>query len=128
MRFSKQRQLILETLKDYPIHPTAEQLYEKVKVDMPSISLGTVYRNLSLLVEQQEIRRFDSPGEASVRYDGRNDDHSHLVCNTCKKVYDIDIETFKHLDDTLSLLTGFRVEEHDIVLKGICKECQAKNH
>ena len=124
MRFSKQRQLILDTLKELPTHPTAEQLYEKVKVKMPSISLGTVYRNLSLLVEQEHIRRFDSPGEISVRYDGRNDDHSHLVCNVCKKVYDVDIETFKHLDDTLTNLTGFIVKEHDIVLKGVCKECQ----
>lgn len=127
MRYSKQRQLILETLKEFPIHPTAEQLYEKVKTEMPSISLGTVYRNLSLLVEQQEIRRFESPGEVSVRYDGRNDDHSHLVCNQCKKIYDVDIETFKILDDTLSDLTGFKIEEHDIVLKGICKECQQKH-
>ncbi len=127
MRYSKQRELILETLKDFPIHPTAEQLYEKVKTEMPSISLGTVYRNLSLLVEQQEIRRFESPGEVSIRYDGRNDEHSHLVCNTCKKIYDVDIETFKILDETLSDLTGFKVEEHDIVLRGVCKECQTKH-
>ncbi len=127
MRYSKQRQLILETLMNLPIHPTAEQLYEKVKDEMPSISLGTVYRNLSLLVEQHQIRRFESPGEVSVRYDGRNDDHSHLVCNVCKRVYDINIDSFKDLDDTLTTLTGFKVEEHDIVLKGICKECQKKS-
>ena len=124
MRYSKQRQLILETLKQSPIHPTAEQIYEQVKIEMPSISLGTVYRNLSLLVDKKEIRRFESPGEVSTRYDGRNDDHSHLVCNVCNKVYDINVETFQHLDDTLNNLTGFVVEEHDIVLKGICRECQ----
>jgi Fur family peroxide stress response transcriptional regulator len=124
MRYSKQRQLILETLKQSLVHPTAEQIYEEVKIKMPSISLGTVYRNLSLLVDKKEIRRFESPGEVSTRYDGRNDDHSHLVCNVCNKVYDINVETFQHLDDTLSNLTGFVVEEHDIVLKGICRECQ----
>jgi len=124
MRYSKQRQLILETLKQSPVHPTAEQIYEQVKIEMPSISLGTVYRNLSLLVDKKEIRRFESPGEVSVRYDGRNDDHSHLVCNVCNKVYDIDVETFKNLDDTLSNLTGFVVEEHNIILKGVCRECQ----
>ncbi len=126
MRFSKQRQLILDTLHSFAVHPTAEQLYEEVRKEMPSISLGTVYRNLNVLVEQQKIQRFDSPGEASVRYDGRNDDHSHLVCTTCNKVYDVDSYVFKNLDNTLSNLTGFRVEHHDIVLKGVCKECQQK--
>ncbi len=126
MRFSKQRQLILDTLHSFAVHPTAEQLYEEVRKEMPSISLGTVYRNLNVLVEQQKIQRFDSPGEASVRYDGRNDDHSHLVCTTCNKVYDVDSYVFKDLDNTLSNLTGFRVEHHDIVLKGVCKECQQK--
>ncbi|NCB00632.1 MAG: transcriptional repressor [Spirochaetia bacterium] len=128
MRFSKQRQLILDTLKIFPVHPTAEQLYEKVRIEMPSISLGTVYRNLALLVEQKEIRRFDSPGETSVRYDGRNDDHSHLVCTSCNKVFDVDSETFKELDDTLTHLTGFIVKQHDIVLKGVCKECSEKTN
>ena len=126
MRFSKQRQLILDTLHSFAVHPTAEQLYEQVRKEMPSISLGTVYRNLNVLVEQHEIQRFDSPGEASVRYDGRNDDHSHLICTTCNKVYDVDSYVFKNLDNTLSNLTGFRVEHHDIVLKGVCKECQQK--
>jgi Fe2+ or Zn2+ uptake regulation protein len=91
---------------------------------MPSISLGTVYRNLALLVEQNTIRKFESPGESSIRYDGRNDEHSHLVCTVCKKVYDIDISTFLELDKTLEHNTGFSVQEHDIVLKGICKECR----
>ncbi len=124
MRFSKQRQQVLKTLQEFPNHPTAEQIYEQVRKKIPTISLGTVYRNLGLLVEQNIIRKFESPGESSIRYDGRNDEHSHLVCMNCNKVYDIDISTFSQLDITLEHNTGFKVQEHDIVLRGICKECR----
>jgi len=127
MRFSKQRQQILNTLQDFSDHPTAEQIFEKVRNDIPSISLGTVYRNLGLLVEQNIIRKFISPGESSVRYDGRNDEHSHLVCEVCQKVFDIDVSTFSQLDETLEHDTGFLVKEHDIVLRGICKDCKGSD-
>ncbi|MDC7246051.1 MAG: transcriptional repressor [Sphaerochaetaceae bacterium] len=124
MRFSRQRQQILRTLQEFPEHPTAEQVFEKVRTQIPSISLGTVYRNLGMLVEQNVIRKFVSPGESSVRYDGRNDEHSHLVCEVCHKVFDIDVSTFSQLDEALEHDTGFSVKEHDIVLRGICRECR----
>jgi len=124
MRYSRQRELIYETLESFDTHPTAEQIYLHVKKKMPSISLGTVYRNLNLLVELGKIRKVDSIDSSSTRYDARNDEHSHLYCLNCKKVIDIDLDFFKPIDAEIKKEFGFEVQEHDIVLKGICSDCQ----
>ena len=127
MKYSRQRELILETLKKSEIHPTAEELYVKVKQKMPRISLGTVYRNLSLLVEKGDVRKLDAAGTNSVRYDGRNDEHCHLICSSCGKITDVDLGLFSAVDTKLQEETGFTVSEHSIVLKGLCAECSVKN-
>ena len=57
MRYSKQRELILQTLQKNAIHPSAEQLYELIKREEPAISLATVYRNLNLLAQQKIIKK-----------------------------------------------------------------------
>lgn len=123
MKYSRQRELILETLRSSEIHPTAEQLYVQTKKQMPSISLGTVYRNLNLLVELGMVRKVESAGSTSIRYDGRNDEHCHLVCSSCGKIMDIDVNMFTALDDKLKSETGFTVAEHGIILKGTCSAC-----
>lgn len=123
MRYSRQRELILETLKGCDNHPTAEQLYLEVKKEMPQISLGTIYRNLSLLVELGKIRKVDSLESTSVRYDARSDEHSHLVCNNCNLITDIDISNFSFIDEFVKEKFDFTVTERNIILKGICSKC-----
>lgn len=123
MKYSRQRELILETLRNAHTHPTAEELYAQVKQQRPSISLGTIYRNLNLLVELGVIRKVESVGSASIRYDGRNDEHCHLVCSSCGKIMDINLDYFTSIDAKVLSDTGFTVSEHGIVLKGLCKEC-----
>jgi Fur family peroxide stress response transcriptional regulator len=125
MRYSRQRELILETLKNFENHPTAEQLYLRVKDQLPSLSLGTVYRNLNLLVELGEIRKVESVGSSSVRYDARRDEHCHLVCISCNSITDIDLDYFSTLDDKIKNEFNFIVKEHEVVLKGICSNCSS---
>jgi Fe2+ or Zn2+ uptake regulation protein len=117
--------LILETLRHAHTHPTAEELYAVVKQHMPSISLGTVYRNLNLLEELGMIRKVESAGSTGLRFDGRNDEHCHLVCSSCKKIMDVDLDYFAPIDAKVHADTGFTVSEHGIVLKGLCKDCAA---
>lgn len=126
MKYSRQRDLILETLRSLPVHPTAEELHAQIKPIMPSLSLGTVYRNLNLLVELGTIRRLDTAGSTSARYDGRHDEHCHLVCTICKSIIDMDLELFTQFDAAVANHTGFEVAEHEIVLKGVCAACAAQ--
>ncbi len=125
MRYSRQRELILETLKNFENHPTAEQLYLRVKDQLPTLSLGTVYRNLNLLVELGQIRKVESTGSASVRYDARKDEHCHLVCLSCNSIIDIDLDYFNSVDSKIKDEFNFTVTEHEVVLKGICSKCSS---
>ncbi len=125
MRFSSRRQLIIETLHACTNHPTAEELYEIVRKTMPSISLGTVYRNLNLLVDTGDIRRFEAPGQGKARYDAKKEEHTHLVCTECETVYDVELQSVTGFDAEVEKATGFVTAEHDIVLKGTCRSCRS---
>ena len=81
MNYSKQRELVFQTVLQNPIHPTADAVYEQVRRENPKISLGTVYRNLNFLSEMGMLRKISMP-VGSDRFDGRLDEHYHMAC-TC---------------------------------------------
>ena len=78
MNYSKQRELVLQAVLENPIHPTADGVYQQVRQQNPRISLGTVYRNLNFLAEMGMIRKISMP-VGSDRFDGRLDQHDHMV-------------------------------------------------
>jgi Fur family peroxide stress response transcriptional regulator len=122
-RYSKQREAILKLLKNTKLHPTAEWVYSEVKKEIPDISLGTVYRNLNLLVKQKEIDRFKS-GNAHDRFDGITDGHSHLICEKCGEIFDAFIPEIDKLWDVLNNKNGFELNKERVNLYGICKKCK----
>ncbi len=122
-RFSKQRELIYDTLMQSVAHPSAEMIYHTLKSSVPSLSLGTVYRNLNLLVE--EGRAVLIPSTVN-RYDGTTCEHPHFVCTCCDAIHDLRMSLDLQLDQTVEQL-GHRVNRHDLIFKGICSSCLAKN-
>lgn len=123
-RYSKQRELIYETLMKRKDHPSAEMIYQSLKPDHPSLSLGTVYRNLNLLV--QEGRAIVIPFAVN-HYDGTTDDHPHFYCTSCEVLYDISLDVDHTLDTAVEKL-GHKVEEHQLIFKGICSGCLKKEN
>lgn len=123
MKYSRQRELILETLRKAENHPTAEEIHASVKERMKHVSLGTVYRNLNQLSELGIIRKLETADSASIRYDSRNDEHCHLICTSCGAINDVDIDFLETLDTAMKHRTGFVVHQHEIVLKGLCSQC-----
>ncbi len=93
-RLTKQRKLILDVVRFACYHPTAEQIYILVKKQLSSISIGTVYRNLDILVSQSLIKRIDIPGEV-VRFDADLSDKAYFVCSKMGVIYDLPIEKSK---------------------------------
>ena len=87
-RYSRQRELIYEAVKGSGQHPTAEMVYRWLKPANPSLSLGTVYRNLNLLTEEGRIVRMAFPVE---RYDADTSLHTHFRCDRCGGVFDLKI-------------------------------------
>ena len=123
MNYSKQREVILNTLKENVVHPTAEYLYAKIQEKDPKISLATLYRNLNQLTENGIIKKIDGL-ENSSHYDHNTHNHYHFICKKCNRVYDIKSEVAPDLINKTEELTDFLIENHDIVFSGICKECR----
>ena len=96
MKYSRQRESILNALNEKLDHPTAEMVYNCVKQEQPNISLGTVYRNLNQLVEQGTLRRIATPVSGD-RFDIRVDPHAHLLCTCCGRVLDLAAAAQRHL-------------------------------
>ena len=123
MKFSKQREMILNQVKMFPVHPTADQVYTALKADNPNLSLGTVYRNLNLLSEMGELLKIRI-ADGSDRFDGRTDCHYHMVCDRCSRVFDVELSELDCLNDTVSQKYGHRLTMVTLNLNGICCECE----
>lgn len=121
-RTSRQRQKILGLLKSTKDHPTAAWIYEKLKKEFPSLSLGNVYRNLKILVELGCIQELKF-GSTFDRYDGNVNPHYHFICESCGKISDIDLKHEKNLDKTVEELTSFKVNHHRLEFYGQCDIC-----
>ena len=87
---------------------------------MPSIAVGTVYRNLSLLVESGEVRKIDVPNAPS-RYDRPQIPHEHLICSLCGSVKDVDIDGLMPI---LKEKTGEEITEYKLALYYVCDKCK----
>ncbi len=122
IKYSRQRESILECLRSRCDHPTADMVYMAVRETYPKISLGTVYRNLSLLAEQGEINRL-SCGEGLDRYDARTSPHYHFQCRKCGQVSDLDLLPMDHINVLAGNGFDGRIEGHFAYFYGICKEC-----
>ncbi|MDK2879462.1 MAG: Fur family transcriptional regulator, peroxide stress response regulator [Thermoanaerobacteraceae bacterium] len=124
VRKTRQRDLILKTLRSTKSHPTADWIYEKVKKEMPNISLGTVYRNLGTLKEMGEILELNY-GSKFSRFDGNPENHYHFVCTRCGKVLDVEgCPVDKQLDETVSRENGVEVFFHRTEFYGLCRDCK----
>ena len=96
IKHSRQRDCIRDFLANRCDHPTAETVYLNVRKEFPNISLGTVYRNLSLLTKLGEIRKL-STGIGPDRFDGNISPHYHIFCTECGNVLDLEIENILYL-------------------------------
>lgn len=126
MRMTKQRKLILEELRKTRDHPTAYDVYERVKGRLPNISLGTVYRNLESLSASGIILRLDM-GQGQRRFDVQTDEHNHIRCVSCGRIDDIPLNTLfdtANIMDIVSTASGYDVFGCGMDFHGLCPECK----
>lgn len=124
-RNSTQRRVLLEELQKLSTHPTAAELYEIVRGRLPSISLGTVYRNLELLSRMGVIQKLEFGG-AEARFDGNAVGHCHIHCVQCGRVGDLHGLAGKLPLDVPKEKDGFTIISHRLVFYGLCNQCKAK--
>jgi Fur family peroxide stress response transcriptional regulator len=121
-RRSKLRNRILEILRETGSHPHADWVYDKLKKEYPRLSLGSVYRNLSILTEQGMIRKIDF-GSSFDRFDANTTDHYHFICENCGSIIDLKLPIDKTLEDRVNQRTNFKTKNHKIQFYGICENC-----
>lgn len=121
-----QRLAVFKSLTSKSSHPTADDIYNQVKIDHPTISLATVYKTLETLSENDLISKV-TPLHDLARYDGENESHHHLVCIKCKKIIDIHDENLNGLSLSTQDNNGFEILDYRVQFDGICHECQTKH-
>lgn len=124
-----QRSLVFEAVNHLQCHATADEIYNVIVQEHPTISRATVYRNLKLLSESGEIRKMEIPGGAD-RFDHRCHEHYHVKCEKCGRVFDVDMECVPGLEKRIKDEHGFTFTGYDILFRGICPACKesSKSH
>ncbi len=124
-KFSRQREAIKKYLSNTTAHPTAETIYENIRLSYPKISLGTVYRNLNLLVEQGQIVKI-SCGDGSDHFDGNTLPHYHFICKNCGSISDLDMPSIDHIQEIASTNFNGEITGHLTYFLGTCPKCLKK--
>ncbi len=123
MKYSRQREAIREFLISRKDHPTAEIVYENIRTSYPRISLGTVYRNLALLVELGEAIKL--PGiDGFDHFDANVDPHYHFICENCHAIVDLDLPPLSEINEKASKTFDGVITGHSTYFYGKCKNCK----
>jgi Fur family peroxide stress response transcriptional regulator len=127
LALTHQRQVVFDSLTAMPDHhhPSPEEVYEKVRKLIPSISQATVYKTLHTFVEHGILREL-SPHHGTLRVDVNTHAHHHLICTRCKSVMDIEDDHLDPVKLRRGLPRGFQVERVAIEIQGLCENCSQK--
>ncbi len=120
-KYSARRELIYEYLAGTKNHPDAEEIYFALKKENPSLSLATVYRNLSRFVADGKAIEI-AGGNHVVHFDACVSPHYHFSCEQCNRIYDVEMPAMELESDALKGVG--KVQRHELVFYGICNQCQ----
>ena len=122
---TRQRKTILDVLRQTNSHPSADEIYELVRKQLPRISLGTVYRNLEVLAKMGMIQKLELGGTIK-KFDWNPNKHYHIRCLICGQVDDAPIAPLNKLEDKLYGSTVFSIIGHRLEFEGLCPDCTEK--
>lgn len=128
LKFTIQREVILETLYNSDEHLTPEALHHLIQDKQPDLKTGiaTVYRTLALLEESNVVTSL-SFGAQGKKYElGAKEHHDHLICTECGKITEFVDEEIERRQHSITDELGFKMEDHSMQIYGICSECQTK--
>ncbi|MBD3800353.1 MAG: transcriptional repressor [Campylobacterales bacterium] len=130
LKFTIQREVILETLHNSDEHLTPEALHKKIQENYPHLKTGiaTIYRTLGLL-ENEEIVTSLSFGAQGKKYElGAKEHHDHMICTECGSITEFVDEEIEKRQHAIADKLGFQMKEHSMQIYGVCAECQKKSH
>ena len=121
--YSRQREAIYEFLVHRKDHPTAETIFQHVREEYPRISLGTVYRNLSLLEEMGQVQKVPSD-DSRDHYDADVSGHPHFICTSCHSVIDLKMDDLNFLNTLASQNFDGEIRRNQLTFYGLCHDCK----
>ena len=126
-KLTPQRFVIARILAESEEHPSVEDIYNQLRMELPGISQATVYRNIMLLKSLGEVLEIGFAG-GSTRYDGKKPNpHPHVICLKCNKIVDPDLESLRDMTKEIINESGFEIVTYRLDFFGICPECREKN-
>jgi Fur family peroxide stress response transcriptional regulator len=122
-RLTPQRMALVSLIAASEGHPSAAQLYGRIKKRFPTTSPATVYKLLALLKELGEVFEIDFRNDS--RYDGnRPEPHPHLICTSCRKIVDGTMDLEPGWIRKMESKSGYRITRHQLTFFGLCPECR----
>jgi len=122
LKYSRQREAIKSFLMTRKDHPTADVVYENLRKEFPNISLGTVYRNLTLLSDMGELLRI-RVGDGMDHFDATTTPHNHFICQCCGRVIDLEMNALTSANEAAQRNFSGTIEGHVIYFYGTCEDC-----
>jgi Fe2+ or Zn2+ uptake regulation protein len=123
LRMTHQREIILDELHKGKSHPTADELYERIKKKLPRISLATVYRNLEILSEAGVVKKLEISGRQK-RFDWDPQEHNHVFCTQCQRIDNIPTPNGSAPSVAPTQEKGYRITGCRIEFFGLCPKCR----
>lgn len=128
IKVTPQRMAVYSILRDTKSHPNVEMIYKRLKPEYPAMSLATVYKTVDVLKKVGLVQELNV-GEGGLRYDAVVDPHSHVYCESCSKVRDVENLSLEQVQDEkvfneVKNETGFEVKSTQVFFYGFCPECQ----
>lgn len=126
LKFTIQREVILETLYNSDEHLTPESLHQLIQKKHPDLNTGiaTVYRTLALLEESGMVTSL-SFGAQGKKYElGAKDHHDHMICTNCGNITEFVDDQIEERQNKIAQTLGFKMSDHSMQIYGICKNCQ----
>jgi Fur family ferric uptake transcriptional regulator len=120
---TRQRLMVLRAVRELGCHPTADDVYDEVRKEIPRISLGTVYRNLDVLARGGLIQKIHTE-EGQTRFDGNPSRHYHIRCLRCGTVEDVFAGPFPEVEEAAATATGYEVTFYRLEFAGLCPACR----
>ncbi len=120
---TKQREVVLQVIREAHDHLTANEVFDYSKAILPSISFATVYNSLRFLKDSGHIAEIQF-GNGASRFDKKVSRHDHAICNKCGTLVDLDLDFPSELVQTAAIASDFKPESLEFTLRGLCPECR----
>ena len=128
LRLTPQRVAICHLLAGNTEHPSAQQLYEQLRPEYPSLSLTTVYNTLEALVALGAIHNLGNDVSGTIRYDAETTPHANLICTSCNRIIDFHSSHVQALTNEVNDQSGYHIAGARVLYYGLCAECQQLTH